>query len=354
MLVQGCAAYYAVATRLGLSIHPPGGRLELFTAAVTLDGAIDGQRVRVRRTIGKMPTLKIAADLSPPLDLGLHLTPQTVTQRMRRHLRGAEYVEVGFQEIDEAFAIRADESERARALLGAAELREALLSHEGHGLTVTDAEVELDLDLAVGNGEAELERFMRAAAALARGFDAARRSPAPARVLAPSVDAWRAFAAERGLSVCLGAPMWLYGDLAGVRAWVSTRRKERDVHEVEVTVHLDQPLDFALDITPARGGIFGWFAGQDIQLGEPAFDAAFTVKTDAPERARAVLDRGLQSALLAMSRGRQLVLSSRAVAVRDDAADFSPGDVPALVEALADAARQMSRNARLPPQQGYR
>jgi hypothetical protein len=344
-------AYYTVARRLGFAIRP--AEHGLFTTEIVLSGAIDGQAVRARRTIGKAATLVVVAELHPPLDLGLQVVARSVLETMKEWL-GAEDVEVGLAGFDEPFAVRADEAERARALFGHEPLREALAAHASSLMTVTDAAVQLDLDVTFGNSDARLERFIQLAAILARQFDGARRAPEPARALVPSLEAWRAFAAERGLETCFGAPIWMHGELGGVEATVATRRKARDVHEIEVSVRLEQPLDFALDIVPARSGIAGWFAGQDVEIGDPAFDAAFLVKTDAVERARAVLDPELRAAILAMAQGRAFVLGAHALAVRDDAARFAPDDVPALVESLADAARRLSRNARLPPPQGYR
>ncbi len=92
------------------------------------------------------------------------------------------------------------------------------------------------------------------------------------------------------------------GVLDGVRLQVYQWQGQY-VH-VEFTAWLNPPADMRLVIEPAGiGSKLGHFLGKhDIEIGEPTFDAAFTIKADEPERAKKLFTPELQEVLLGWKR----------------------------------------------------
>jgi hypothetical protein len=331
--------YDAVASRLGLAVLPHA------SGALSLGGAIEGQPVFVQRAAASGAVV-VFAELAPELDLGLRVAPSGLAEGLR-DLLGAVDAEVGDAAFDAAYAVRADEPERASALLGGPVV-EAMLACAPLTATVRDGGVEARLTREVvetGDGES-LVHAVAAVTAVARAIDVARRSVQPAAPLARLAGAWLEFASERGLTAVLGAPMLLHGTLHDAKVRVASKRLRRDVHEVEVGVLFEQPLDFHLEVGPGREGVSTWFEPEDVSFEDKHFDERFDVRTDDAERARALLDVNVRATLIELATGPRLSVTSHGIFVTDDALHFAPRTVPMTVELIAGLARDIHRKAR--------
>ncbi len=331
--------YGDVAAALGLTLtsHASG--------ALSLGGAIDGQPVFAQRRAASGAVVVFAA-LLPELDLGLRVVPAGMAEGLR-DLLGAVDVVVGVPALDTAYAVRADEPERAQALLGGA-VAEAIVACSPLELTVRDGGVEARLIReAAERDPTPLGDVIAAVAAVARSIDLARQALAPAAPLAHLADAWAEFARERALTATIGAPMSLRGTLHDATVCVASKRLGSGVHEVEVGVLFEHALDFHLQIGPEREGVTTWFEPEDVTLDDPAFDARFDVRTDDAERARALLDVNVRAMLIELATGPRLSVTSRGIFVTDDALHFAPRTIPMTVDLIAGLARDLSRRARL-------
>lgn len=160
-------------------------------------------------------------------------------------------------------------------------------------------------------------------------------------------ERWSEWARIRGLALSGSYPMVeLAGTLHGLgvqmvtHRYVHRSRRGRRVsykHEVIATPHL--PLG---DLTLSREGFFASigkvFGGQDIVTGDPAFDAAFVVRSANEPAARAVLTPAVRAALLDAQRllGDVHVEAGGVRALRQGTA--SPDTLDGLFEAVARAA----------------
>lgn len=163
---------------------------------------------------------------------------------------------------------------------------------------------------------------------------------------------WVAWAGARGVALTGHYPMvQITGTLHGVGVQVVThkfvRRHNRRTstsykHEVIAT-----PLVPIGDLTLSREGFFAsigkTFGGQDIQTGDPAFDAAFVVRSSNEHAARAVLTPTVCAALLEAQRalGEVHVESGGVRTMRQGTA--SPDTIDGLLDAVARAALAFGR-----------
>ena len=134
-------------------------------------------------------------------------------------------------DFDAAYAVRADEPERARALLAGAVV-EAIVACASLTPTVRDGGVEARLvrETIDGGDGASLGRAILAVAGVARAIEAARRSVPPAAPVAHLAEAWAELARERGLTAIGGAPLGLRGSLHDATVQVASKRMSRGVH----------------------------------------------------------------------------------------------------------------------------
>lgn len=347
--------YRELAHAFGLTMRP--WDVPLTANEVRLDGVVLGQRVSLRRWIGKHPRVTFRAPLLPALDLGLVIRRAGVVASVQE-LLGAVDVEVGDAAFDASFAVRADEPDRARALLGGA-LRAELGVVADDPIEVRDDEVVLDLPLdtwrnvfrSPDRDVAWLVERTRRVASIAAAIDQARAATPPATHLTPLVPALAAVAHRRGLTLAADAPARVFGVIGGAEVWVATRRKARGASELEVAARIPTPVDVHLVVSTARTGVGTWLLGADVAVGDAAFDAAFDVRTDDRERLLALLDPPARAALVELGRGRRLELDRWGIRVVSEATEVDPTTLPLLVERLAELAVGLGRGA---PAAGYR
>lgn len=84
---------------------------------------------------------------------------------------------------------------------------------------------------------------------------------------------------------------------------VDLRRTCGRVSRVDITspVHPHLDLGFALTRSGVVSRVSEWLGKQDIQMGDPEFDKAFTIKGDEPDRVRALLTPDVRQVILSLT-----------------------------------------------------
>lgn len=141
--------------------------------------------------------------------------------------------------------------------------------------------------------------------------------------------------AEDGLLV--GA-LTLDGVVDGVRVHAHHWRGEF-VH-VEITAYLDPPADFTFRIQPAGllDKIANFFGGHDIEVGEPAFDAAYEIGSEEPTRAKALLTPALREVLMAWKNASHFDIREHGVGFWTIPGSYSTMEATVLRDAIKSVA----------------
>ncbi|MFO0588274.1 MAG: hypothetical protein U0441_12070 [Polyangiaceae bacterium] len=345
----GLTAFQQAADALGLQVQEGyigRGRSQM------LRGAIEGQPVTVKLWRGDYVWLEIDVPFDPPADLHLHLGPAGALSRAAKALFGKHDIEVGDAAFDAAFEIKAHEADRARALF-VPELRAMLFTWKeaGHLFHVDDRGVHISVTTGTFYSEPEVATIVQntsAAVALGRAFVGAMARVPPLHVDATIVDAWRAFADDRGLT--LGTtPLRLRGSLAraGYREAATIPFSARvaplgdSAYGVELRVRVEPALRFDLRVQPARW--YDFALRKHEPLGDEAFDAALHVTTDDPDAAKRALSADVRGALLSLhAEHADVAVEEGEVVVRTKAL-LAPRAFEDVVERMAAVARDMTR-----------
>lgn len=346
--------YYEAARVNGLTVVPAEGP-GVFTAEIRVSGWMGGRPVFVERRIGRNPTAVFRAGLRPSLDLGLRLAPSGIISALTT-LVGSVDIEVGDPAFDDAFAVRGDEPDRVKALLSP-RLRAALMTCAKSPLAVDDHELTLHYGAGVfgiADDFDTINRSLKSLVALGAEIDAARAAVPPAAAVAPLAAQLAGYARERNLSCAFDTPSRLIGKVGDLSLWITARRRKKNATDLEITLQFEQPLDFTFGITTARTGFDAWLTGQDVQVGDAEVDRAFDIRTEQPERLVALLDERARRSLLDLGRGRVLQVDRTGLRLVDDARDFDPVALPALIEQAADMLKTMARATRVADAGGYR
>jgi hypothetical protein len=119
-------------------------------------------------------------------------------------------------------------------------------------------------------------------------------------------EAYRHLAENLGLRLSTDPGMMtfvfdVYGDVDGQP--MVLRRLCGSGARIDITVSLRPHLDLGLGIT--RTGVVSrvaeWLGGHDIEVGDAAFDSAFTLRGDEPDRVRALLSPDVRDVVASMS-----------------------------------------------------
>jgi hypothetical protein len=284
-----------------IGVAPLPGATSL--SARRLAGMLDGKRIELS-TAGQ---LSIRVALEPPLDLGLSVEPQGVLPS-----RGFLTEHAAF---DAIYTALADEPARAQGLLSR-RITETLVDLLRTSMLVHVAD---DVIVVAGEGEAWLRRAAPLAVEVALRIDDGRaRLPAP-RALAAHRVALGRFASENWLRLD-DAPIRLSGTPYGVRVTAMVRRISHAHFVLEASLGLGDSLNLDLDLrpatllTPLRALLPGL---ADLRIGDAAFDAAYDVRTSAPDTLARCLDLEGRGVLLACA------TRTRAVRLHDEGLTFA-------------------------------
>lgn len=305
----------------GLSVHGTLHERRLWIGQVMV-GYGSERRRRVRGALG----------LRRPLGLGLLMRPLKARARLRRRSRR---LRVGIATLDKRYEFHGDEVDRVQALFGDEGVHAALadLTAKWPRVLITDHFVRVSLrrpESTVPNLSALVSALERLAIAVE---DARSRIPAPTR-LRSTAEAWEPIAAALGLVFEPALPA-MSGERDG-RAVLLTARRGAEGYSVTIQASLELGEELGLQLRPQLEPDGYWSVGQDIQLGEPAFDQAFVIKGWDPDGIRERLSAPARLKLLELAQFGALQADDGLLTVHD--VPLEGLAIPALLELLTSTA----------------
>lgn len=294
--LSAASAYRNVAWRLGLDAD---------TRGTSLRGLLDGRPVFVG-TVTELHGHKRSTEhravihLGLPLGLGLHIRPRRrrMTDRFRRraHLQG---LRTGNQELDALVEVAAADPDRARALLDDTVCEHLLqLFQRRPDSEVSDHWIHVQLRQPITR-ERTLTQVIEQLDRLARALETSRRAVPIAPELETVLPAWRDLSAELGLQLDPHLPE-LAGQWGGHPLTIRCSRVE-DGYRADIRLTFTEHPPKGLRVYPQTAPDGFWNVGQDIQFGEPDFDAAFVIKGYDPRTIRQLCNAEARVALLALA-----------------------------------------------------
>jgi hypothetical protein len=252
------------------------------------------------------------------------VTPQGALSPLWNSLTGQTDLPVGDRVFDDAFVIRGDEHGRVHVLLDPS-LRNLLMSARNYGTSMTLGDAGLKIEQRGDVTDATwLEWALRTAAQTAQAVERARWNVPAATPLMVFRAGWDDFARARGLQG-MSTPLCMWGTVDGRTVSVYAVRVAELAYQLEILVRYPDRLGLDLLVRPVAtfDGLSVLFGGQDIRVGDPAFDQMFRVQAARAERAPIVLDPSVRAKLFQL-RG---VCSS--LQVRDDGVALRTAQIPA-------------------------
>lgn len=291
--LQVASTYGDVARELGLDVD---------TRGLSLQGHLGEQRLWVGEVmVGHGPDRKMMCwgvlDLERPLGLGLLLRRRGLQDRLFRRPRGVR-IRPKDDDLDKRVEIHGDEPELVQKLLDEAVCRDLeRLLHRWRDIVVTDQSIRIYLARPIAD-PASLRELVSGMRSLSAALGKARLEIGPPSALLPQLDGWRRLAERLGLGAELSFP-----GVAGVidgRSLRVTPVRTADGYTAELRLGFRAHGRTGLQLRPQVEPDGYWSVGQDIQLGEPVFDASFVVKGYDPERVRELLTPPVREGLLAL------------------------------------------------------
>lgn len=323
-------AYRVVARRLGLSID---------TRGVSVHGHLGDRRLYVGEVLvghGTERTTEYRGvlGLERPLGLGLLIRPRRSRRWLRRRAR-AQKVRTEDEQFDKSFEVYGDDDERVNTLL-TSEVKAVIAetARRWPHLMVTDHHVRVLLSQPEASPEglgALVEALRRVADALLE----ARRGVRPPKSLERVVPAWSKLADQLGLDFEPWLPA-LAGALHDRPVRVHARR-EADGYLAEILVSFREHRTLGFRMQPQVAPDGYWSVGQDIQIGDPAFDRSFVIKGYDPNAVRRILSEPVRRVLSELAdEGSHLDLDDRRIRIRQ--VPLEADAVRAVLERAIDAA----------------
>ncbi len=288
--MASASAYRNVAWKLGLDADTRGLSLQgylhqrrLFVGEVTdLDSPKRSRRVDA------------SLDLVYPLGLGLYVSTRPPSRPWRRG-KPSRFT-LDDPTLDKVLKIKAWHPERTRPLFTEA-VRSGIaqLLHQGAAITITDHWIRLRL-ATPPTSDTALYGLITTLNRLALALEEARTAIAPSEQLSPHLRDVGALGARLGLVLQPNLPA-LDGTLEGAHVRLLCNPTP---DTVLVDIHVDFPPHAAtgLLLQPQEGSDAGMpRRGQDILVGDPAFDDAFIIKGYDPRRIRGLFTDDVREAL---------------------------------------------------------
>lgn len=302
-------AYQEVAARLGLSAD---------TRGVSVQGHLGDRRLWIGEVMvghGKdrrMLTWGVI-DLDRPLGLGLLLRRRGLSERLFRRGRSPE-VTVDDPALTRLIEVRGDEPTRIRQVLDP-EVRRALvdLARRWPDVVVTDGTVRVHLRHPEASGDG-LHALVDGMHHVATTLEEARRAVQPPAHLERLIEDWAPMALRLGLDLEPWLPAAV-GIVDGRRLVLAPRRDEQGYAvELRLAFRTHPETGFRVRHQVEPDGY--WSVGQDIQVDDARFDAAFVVKGWDPERIRRLLKPDVRQPLLALAEAGLVEADDRGLRVR--------------------------------------
>lgn len=298
-------AYGDVARELGLEVD---------TRGVSLQGHIGEQRLWVGEVmVGHGPERKMACwgvlDLERPLGLGLLIRRRGLSERLFRRRPGAARVRAPDPELERRIELHGDDPDLVLRLLDGP-VREGLdaLLRRWRDLVITDRSIRVVLRQPLARTD-ELRDLVHGMRMLAGEVARARRGLPPPVALRGVAEGWQRLGVRLGIAFEPSFP-GIAGALDGRTVRVMPVRTSSG-YAAELRLGFRPHRRTGLRLRPQVEPDGYWSVGQDIQLGDPAFDAAFVVKGDDPEGVRELLSPAVREGLNALASLGKIDLDDR-------------------------------------------
>lgn len=285
-------AYGDVSRRLGLEVD---------TRGLSLHGHLGAQRIWVGQVmVGHGPERRELCwgvlDHERPLALGLLLRRRGLSERLWRRARAPRVALPDL--LDRAIEASGDDPHRVRTLLDAAAQEHLLkMLHRWRDVVVTDESVRVLLSQPLATA-AELQELVDDLRGLSSALGSARAAVDPPDALTAVSAGLQAMARERDLDFHAEYPA-AGGVLDGRRVYVGPVRTENNYTGI-LRLGFRPHRTLGLQVLPQTEPDGYWSVGQDIQVGDDAFDDAFVVKGYDPQAVRELLTPELRAALCAL------------------------------------------------------
>lgn len=324
------SAYREVARDLGLQID---------TRGVSVRGHLGDRRIWIGEVLeaeglDRRVEVRGVLTLKRPLALGLQVRRRGRTDRLWSRGRAPE-VRLGEPDLDRILHVHGDDPERVRALFVPA-VRESLrlLAARWPDLVLTDDELQVWLRQPADD-PTELAELVDAMVRSVEAMEEARREVPAAHGLEADVTAWGPVADALSLDLEPWLPA-MTGLVEGHRVLVAAQR-EADGYAATLRLWFNPHPELGLLLRPQVEPDGYWSVGQDIQVGDAEFDAAFVVKGYDPSAVCARLSEGARKRLLELTRLGTLVVDDQGLLLRGMPLD--PKQVTDAIRRAAAAAR---------------
>ncbi|MFO0760666.1 MAG: hypothetical protein U0359_29580 [Byssovorax sp.] len=311
------------------------------------EGEVEGRRVRVDLTIDRNAITVVFARalLERPLDLGLSLhrreiSPMIPTGGM-----------TGDPDLDTELSVHGDDRDRTRAFFTRALCAELLSMHRraldlrlgDEGCTIVSQSIYV-----TEQAESWLRNALATAARAATLMEEARAGvPAP-HGLSPHVDALFAFADRRHLRWGL-SPVLAEGRLD--QRWLRVRSVRTGRRRHHLAIRLDFAAELGVGLALHRESLLDALrtalGGQDLKVGDAAFDRRFLIRAEPAQAARAsrLFDHAVRGALLDLDhRLGPLVIEDRGLRVDPIPLSADPAAIVAALDTLDEVAGRIEKN----------
>lgn len=318
------AAYRDAAMALGLAADGRG---------TGISGYVGERRVWIGEVVEDL-AVRVEGRVAFDRPLGLGLLVERGGRRGRLLRRRASSIPSGDPALDRALTVAGDDEERIRAWL-TPPVREALgaLLARTTSLAVTDDEIAVGL-ASPPTTRGEIVALAEALLAAAEAFEASRHALTPPAALAAAVSRWGEVATALGLTFDARGPA-LLGTLGGRPIVVGAGRTD-DGYAAYVQVRFHAHPEAGLMLRPQG---LGPPDGQDLIVGDDAFDARFEIKGYDPDAVKRRLDPGVRAHLMSLADDGELRVDDRAMLVENVALD--PENVRRVLERAVEAARAL-------------
>jgi hypothetical protein len=313
-------------------------------------GVLHGQQVHVfleARGSGRNRTVYtvVSSMIVPAFDLGLtiyrHGFFSTVGEWM-----GMKDIDIGDPAFDQAFVIKGDEPSRVQALLAHGGLRAALADAHRSGARFSVGDDGFRVETTGTASVQWIEWALALGSRMTHAANDARHGVPAASVLQAHRKLWGEYAESVGM-VGMSTPLAMSGTMEGAAIFVSASRTGPLRYGLDVRVQFGRPLGMGLVVHPASSATL-WhelFGGQDLKLGDQAFDEHFIVKARRTDVLGAVLDAPARAHMLELAKtvGDVRVLDE-AVTARVPTFNADPAAVPWLVTQVRALANRIGDN----------
>jgi hypothetical protein len=307
----------------------------------TVIGQRDGFAFGLRfeyRTRGKSqyPYTSAWAKWSPPLDLGLAVTPVGGVDDIMESIFGRQDIRIGDPGFDNSMNILGDDTARTASVL-TPDIRQAL--RELGTASLVDGQVAYDYAGHIMNVDqlrGLCDRLMHIASRVL-----AIRSTLPlADALIPYEPAFATFARRFGLTLSR-CPLAVWGTIEGCSVIAYALRRAKWDYSMVVNVKFPAPLGVGLTMEAetmwSRMPLIG---AKDIELGDEAFDRTFKLNAGNEARVREAFDAPLRGKLRALHDRYPIMVSDDGLVTTLPNLN-AVGQIPQIVPQLQEVALEL-------------